>query len=221
MPVGVAWETFGISNGVESFAEMSRSISELRRNDGTNDSVGCVVLSEVVILPEVDYITAPQTWKPNTVRGEYYDLAQDEGARMCAQLMAFSPGQQREKRACRWLHDNGAKSRLRAADNDYFRPRTLRVKSESREPAVFRGRFGRMTHSGKRGGLAFGTVTCSTHSNFESKRRHVMYTPPSNHKHGYGYTKATQTWLSVRFRTEYAPSRLTTLEELGSRYSLQ
>ncbi len=93
MPVGVAWETFGISNGVESFAEMSRRISELRRNDGMNDSVGCVVLSEVVILPEVDYITAPQTWKPNTVRGEYYDLAQDEGARMWAQLMAYREAQ--------------------------------------------------------------------------------------------------------------------------------
>jgi len=89
MPVGVAWETFGLSNGVERYAEMSRRISALRRSGDMNDSVGCVVLSDVVILPEVDYIAAPQSWKLNTVRGEYFDLDQDEGARMWSQLMAY------------------------------------------------------------------------------------------------------------------------------------
>lgn len=88
MPVGVAWETFGLANGVESYTEMNRRIADLRHGTEANDSVGCVVLSDVTILQEHDYIVAPQTWKRNTVRGEYYDLAQGEGARMWAQLMA-------------------------------------------------------------------------------------------------------------------------------------
>ena len=90
MPVGVAWETFGFANGVEDYTEMTRRIADLQHGAHATDSVGCVVLSDVAILPEGDYITAPQTWKRNTVRGEYYDLDKGEGARMWAELMAYS-----------------------------------------------------------------------------------------------------------------------------------
>lgn len=93
MPAGVAWETFGLSNGVETYEEMIARIAGLRRSTNANDSVGCVVLSDVVILPEMNYIAAPQTWKPNTVRGEYYDLAVGEGARVWEQLMAYREAQ--------------------------------------------------------------------------------------------------------------------------------
>lgn len=89
MPVGVAWETFGLANGVENFTEMTRRIADLRHGVHATDSVGCVVLSEITILPEHAYITAPRTWKRNTVRGEYYDLDQGEGARMWTELMAY------------------------------------------------------------------------------------------------------------------------------------
>ncbi len=93
MPVGVAWETFGLGNGVESLPEMSARIAALRRETGSGDSVGCVVLSDVVILPEAEYVSSPTTWKRNTVRGEYYDLELGEGARIWAQLMAYRSAQ--------------------------------------------------------------------------------------------------------------------------------
>jgi putative restriction endonuclease len=89
MPVGVAWETFGVANGVESLAEMNRRISDLRREHAGGESVGCVVLAEMSILPETDYIRAPKDWKRNTVRGEYYNLAEGEGARVWGQLMEY------------------------------------------------------------------------------------------------------------------------------------
>lgn len=91
MPSGVAWETFGIANGVGSYAEMRGRISALRAAGSNDDFVGCVVLSELAILDEDRYIPAPSDWKPQTQRGRYYDLTEGEGARVWAQLTATAP----------------------------------------------------------------------------------------------------------------------------------
>jgi putative restriction endonuclease len=91
MPSGVAWETFGIANGVETYAELRGRLTSLRHADGANDSVGCVVLSDLSLLDPEAFLPAPQDWKPNTVRGEYYDLASGEGARLWTQLIAAQP----------------------------------------------------------------------------------------------------------------------------------
>jgi putative restriction endonuclease len=91
MPSGVAWETFGAANGVETYGEMRRRLAELRHAGSVDDSVGCVVLSDLSLLNENAYLVAPQDWKRNTVRGEYYNLAEGEGARVWAELMAAAP----------------------------------------------------------------------------------------------------------------------------------
>jgi putative restriction endonuclease len=91
MPVGIAWETFGAANGVASYAEMLNRIVSLRRGPTASDSVGCAVLSNLVVLAEDGYIRGPSDWMRNTVRGQYYDLAQGEGARIWAHLMAATP----------------------------------------------------------------------------------------------------------------------------------
>jgi len=86
MPSGVAWETFGRANGVDSYAEMLRRIAALRHAGIPNDDIGCVVLSGLALLPPDSYVAAPAGWKPNTVRGEYYDLTVGEGARVWSEL---------------------------------------------------------------------------------------------------------------------------------------
>lgn len=91
MPSGVAWETFGLANGVESYAEMRERLASLRRAGPGEDDVGCVVLSEVAVLPQNAQLDAPRDWKPNIQQGQYYDLARDEGARVWAELMAAAP----------------------------------------------------------------------------------------------------------------------------------
>jgi putative restriction endonuclease len=91
MPSGVAWETFGLANGVESYAEMRERLGDLRRAVPGEDVVGCVVLSELEILKEAAYLDAPRDWKRNTVRGEYYDLTEGEGARVWTELTAVAP----------------------------------------------------------------------------------------------------------------------------------
>lgn len=91
MPSGVAWETFGIANGVVSYAEMLGRITNLRDGSSTDDSIGCVVLSDLAILDAERYVPAPADWKPQTQRGRYYDLSQGEGARVWEQLTASVP----------------------------------------------------------------------------------------------------------------------------------
>ncbi len=91
MPSGVAWETFGITNGVESYAELRGRITDLRYAGRAVDSVGCVVLSDLALLDPDAFVPAPRDWKPNTVRGEYYDLEEGEGKRLWASLTALEP----------------------------------------------------------------------------------------------------------------------------------
>jgi putative restriction endonuclease len=91
MPSGVAWETFGPANGVASYAAMRERLGSLRRAGPGEDDVGCVVLSELTVLPERDQLDAPRDWKPNIQQGQYYDLAQGEGACVWAALLAAAP----------------------------------------------------------------------------------------------------------------------------------
>jgi putative restriction endonuclease len=91
MPSGVAWETFGLANGVESYAEMRRRLTDLRHAGSEDDSVGCVVLSDLALFAPDEYVSAPADWKPNTVRGQYYDLTMGEGKRLWLELTAKAP----------------------------------------------------------------------------------------------------------------------------------
>jgi putative restriction endonuclease len=86
MPRAVAWETFGEANGVGSFLEMRQRVTALRHSSGESDAVGCVVLSDLVVLNESDYIAAPSDWAPHVVRGKYYDTEVGEGRRIWDEL---------------------------------------------------------------------------------------------------------------------------------------
>jgi putative restriction endonuclease len=90
MPLAVAWETFGQANGAQSYGEMVRSVTALRHGDDVDDRVGCVVLSDVVLLDQTEWIAAPADWKPNIVRGAGYDMSLGEGARVWSQLRALT-----------------------------------------------------------------------------------------------------------------------------------
>ena len=59
MPASVAWETFGPSNGAASYQKMISAISRLRRSTASDDTIGCVVLSDLLILKADSYVAAP------------------------------------------------------------------------------------------------------------------------------------------------------------------
>ena len=89
MPLSIAWETFGSANGVRSLSDMRRRVNALRRNAEDNDVIGCVVLSDVVVLAQTEHVEAPKDWKPNIVRIAGYDMLTGEGARVWNQLRAL------------------------------------------------------------------------------------------------------------------------------------
>jgi len=99
VPAGVAWETFGLANGVESYVD-SGSFLPIPGGPAertTRSAPSCCPISSCYVPDE--YVAAPRDWKPNTVRGEYYDLTVGEGARVWATLTALEPPSVTVKRA--------------------------------------------------------------------------------------------------------------------------
>lgn len=86
LPVWLAWETFGVGNGVGSlaaFQERLRRIRDRARIDlGASVSIGCILLVDPVFFDESELVDLPSDWKFRTVSGKGYDLSKGEGARV-------------------------------------------------------------------------------------------------------------------------------------------
>jgi putative restriction endonuclease len=82
LPVSLAWESFGISNGARSLSEMRVRLAKYRhqKEDRTEDyMIGCILLEQPFFLPEKNWISAPTVWKANIVQGKGYDLSVEPG----------------------------------------------------------------------------------------------------------------------------------------------
>lgn len=100
LPVWLAWETFGTSNGVASRAELVKRIAKYRGRFGAtgeieSSQIGCIVLEECTWFPERQWVTRPADWHDNIVSGKGYALEQGEGKRLwidCLQRAAVAAG---------------------------------------------------------------------------------------------------------------------------------
>lgn len=80
LPTSLAWDTFGVKNGVGSLEELRARIRRYRRElDAIDPMIGCTVLSEPFFLDKSEWLPAPSDWAPNIVQGKTYDSASDEG----------------------------------------------------------------------------------------------------------------------------------------------
>jgi len=82
LPISLAWESFGQSNGASSLAEMRYRVSKLRRQKEdhySNYIIGCILLEQPFFLPERSWIPIPQDWKSNIVQGRRYNLSVEPG----------------------------------------------------------------------------------------------------------------------------------------------
>ena len=80
--VSVAWESFGILNGAQSYSEMRARIEKYRRvgpNPREDYEVGCTILVQPFFLDRPRWIPAPSDFDPNIVRGKTYDLTKSPG----------------------------------------------------------------------------------------------------------------------------------------------
>lgn len=90
LPVSLAWDTFGIGNGVTSLPEMRRRIERYRRRHAEPQedyTIGCIVLTQPFFLPEASWIPVPPDWKANIVQGRTYDLSRDLGRSLYDSLL--------------------------------------------------------------------------------------------------------------------------------------
>ncbi|HEY8313653.1 MAG TPA: HNH endonuclease [Candidatus Baltobacteraceae bacterium] len=83
MPVGSAWDAFGTKNGANSMMELVNLLARYGKTRTAEvGDIGCVILSEPFFLEPQNWIGVPDDWKPNIVKGKYYDLSAGIGARL-------------------------------------------------------------------------------------------------------------------------------------------
>jgi putative restriction endonuclease len=80
LPASLAWDAFGLKNGVASLEALTTRVRRYRREDAAIDPViGCNVLAEPFFLPREAWIPVPENWAPNIVQGKTYDTAAADG----------------------------------------------------------------------------------------------------------------------------------------------
>lgn len=89
LPISMAWETFGTSNGAVDLSQMRTRVERYRRqghDQFTDYNIGCILLEQPFFLREDQWIPVPDDWKPNIVQGRTYDLTVEPGLTLWSQL---------------------------------------------------------------------------------------------------------------------------------------
>ncbi len=94
LPLQIAWETFGITNGVVSYSELRVAIAKYKTNEivGPATYIGCRILVEPVFLPPQLWMDLPPSWSKNIVGGKRYSTEDQEGLRLWNQLQELAQG---------------------------------------------------------------------------------------------------------------------------------
>jgi len=84
VPLSLAWEAFGIKNGVTTLAEMRQRIARYRRDDALLDPrsdppVGCRILTQPFFWPREQWLPVPRSFARNIVTGKRYGTDDVEG----------------------------------------------------------------------------------------------------------------------------------------------
>jgi len=82
LPVSLAWEAFGLGNGVRNIGQFLEKIRHYRPSAiyEANPIIGCVILVEPFFFPESRWIPIGADWAKNIVQGKTYDTQTFEGA---------------------------------------------------------------------------------------------------------------------------------------------
>lgn len=90
LPVSIAWDAFGIKNGVQSLAEMRERIGQYRTdlNLRSDYSIGCRVVVSPVFFPRELWIPQPKSWSNSIVVGKTYPTEEREGLQLWEELQS-------------------------------------------------------------------------------------------------------------------------------------
>ena len=81
LPIEMAWETFGVKNGVASLRDLVAAIARYRTNEVVTPStfIVCRVLVEPVFLPELLWFDVPESWSGSIMKGKTFGGETTEG----------------------------------------------------------------------------------------------------------------------------------------------
>lgn len=85
LPVSLAWDAFGLSNGAASLLDMRKRIAYYRNesDDFRQDyPIGCRILTQPFFFPEDQWIPIPASWSPHIQQGRTYDTSHGDGRRL-------------------------------------------------------------------------------------------------------------------------------------------
>jgi putative restriction endonuclease len=85
LPTSLAWDAFGVGNGVPSLPEMRKRIAYYRKqpDDPRQDyAIGCRILTQPFFWPETEWMPIPESWSRHIQQGRTYDTAEGDGRRL-------------------------------------------------------------------------------------------------------------------------------------------
>ena len=87
LPDWLAWDTFGVKNGLPTLDAMRGRIGAIRdgiqfKNQLHADQIGCILLSQPMFFEESELIAGPSDWPPANLRNKKYSLTEGEGKRI-------------------------------------------------------------------------------------------------------------------------------------------
>lgn len=74
LPLPLAWQAFGVKNGVPDYETFEKRILDHRTPDELGRQIGCTILVEPFFWPRAQWIPAPPDWSKNIVTGKSYPL---------------------------------------------------------------------------------------------------------------------------------------------------
>lgn len=86
LPLSLAWEVFGLKNGVNSLDDLKYAIGSLASKKQNDPEIGCTVLSNPFFLDKANWLDNPAGWSSNIVRGKMYDSENEDGAVIWQQM---------------------------------------------------------------------------------------------------------------------------------------
>jgi len=84
LPINLAWEAFGVKNGVRNLSDLVKAIARYRTGEEVTPStfIVCRVLVEPVFLPPKLWLDVPATWSGSIMQGKRYDGGSNEGTQL-------------------------------------------------------------------------------------------------------------------------------------------
>lgn len=88
LPARLAWEAFGINNGIADYAALRRRVEQYRPAPVIGDpEIGCNVLNKPFFWTRDTWIPIPTDWAKNIVQGRGYVSTEPAGAQLWSAVM--------------------------------------------------------------------------------------------------------------------------------------